>query len=225
VWATEDISEPGQNCTRTFRTEKDSYEKVRLALRGAHQLTNAATAIALAEALRSEEFAIGHDDIIEGLRTARHPGRLEAFETSTDDAGKVFVLLDGAHNPAGAEALRVYLEHTRHLRNTSISIVFGAMADKRLDEMAATLFPIASHLILTQPRNLRSARVEDLRKLAEQYAPRTSSELIRDSNIAIERAISLSVPNSVICVTGSLYLVGEVREWLADRYERTGKFS
>jgi dihydrofolate synthase/folylpolyglutamate synthase len=91
--------------------------------------------------------------------------------------------------------------------------------------MAATLFPIASHLILTQPRNLRSARVEDLRKLAEQYAPRTSSELIRDSNIAIERAISLSVPNSVICVTGSLYLVGEVREWLADRYERTGKFS
>ena len=225
VWATEDISDPGQNCTRTFRTEKDSYEKVRLGLRGAHQLTNAATAIALAEALRSEEFTIGHDAIIEGLGTVRHPGRLEAFETSTDDAGKAFVLLDGAHNPAGAEALRVYLEHTRHLRNTSISIVFGAMADKKLDEIAATLFPIASHLILTQPRNLRSATVEDLRKLAEQYAPRTASELIRDSDAAIERAISLSGPNNVICVTGSLYLVGEVREWLADRYERTGKFS
>ena len=53
----------------------------------------------------------------------------------------------------------------------------------------------------------------------------TVSEIIRDSDAAIERAISLSVPNSVICVTGSLYLIGEVREWLADRYERTGKFS
>ena len=84
---------------------------------------------------------------------------------------------------------------------------------------------IASRLILTQPQNLRSARVEDLRKLAEKYAPGASSEVIRESDAAIERAISTSVPNSVICVTGSLYLVGEVREWLANRYERTGKFS
>src|SRR6185503_11516526 len=70
AWTTEDISGPELNCVRTFRTENDSYEKVRLALRGAHQITNAATAIALAEALRSEGFSIGHDDIVEGLNTA-----------------------------------------------------------------------------------------------------------------------------------------------------------
>jgi dihydrofolate synthase/folylpolyglutamate synthase len=99
------------------------------------------------------------------------------------------------------------------------------MADKRLDEMAATLFPIAEHLVLTQPRNPRAARVEDLRSLAEKYAPEASSEMILESDTAIERAISSSKPNSVICVTGSLYLVGEVREWLADRYGQTGKFS
>jgi len=225
VWTTENISEPEGNCVRTFRTEKGVYEKVRLALRGAHQLTNAATAIALAEALRLEGFEIGHDAIVEGLGSARHPGRLEAFQTFKDEAGKASVLLDGAHNPAGAEALRIYLEHARQMKNAPISIVFGAMADKQLDEMAATLFPIASRLILTQPQNLRSARVEDLRKLAEKYAPGASSEVIRESDAAIERAISTSVPNSVICVTGSLYLVGEVREWLANRYERTGKFS
>lgn len=225
AWATEDISDAELNCVRTFRTKTGIYEKVRLALRGAHQLTNAATAIALAEALRSERFAIGHDAIIEGLGAARHPGRLEAFQTSTDEAGKVLVLLDGAHNPAGAEALRVYLEHTREQKNTPITIVFGAMVDKQLDEMAASLFPIAGQLVLTQPRNPRSARVEDLQRLAEKYAPRASSEMIPESDTAIERAISSSEPNSVICVTGSLYLVGEVREWLADRYRRTGTFS
>ncbi len=225
TWATEDISDPELNGVRTFQTERGTYEKVRPALRGTHQLTNAATAIALAEALGSEGFTIGQEAIVEGLNSVRHPGRLETFETSVDDAGRVFVLLDGAHNPAGAEALRVYLEHTQHLKNTSISIVFGAMADKQLDEMAATLFPIASHLILTQPRNLRSAKVEDLRKLAEKYTPKTSSEIFRESDAAIERAISSSVANSVVCVTGSLYLVGEVREWLANRYGRAGKFS
>ncbi len=225
AWTTEDISDPELNCVRTFRTEKDIYEKVRLALRGAHQLTNAATAIALAEALGSEGFVISRDAIIEGLGTARHPGRLEVFQTSTDDAEKVFVLLDGAHNPAGAEALRVYLERTRHLKNAPVTMVFGAMADKQLDEMAATLFPIVGHLVLTQPRNPRSASVENLRRLAEKYAPEASAEMIPGSDTAIERAISSGAPNALICVTGSLYLVGEVREWLEARYGRTGKFS
>jgi dihydrofolate synthase/folylpolyglutamate synthase len=224
AWTTEDISDPELNCVRTFRTEKDIYEKVRLALLGAHQITNAATAVALAEALRSEGFAIGHEAIVQGLSTARHPGRLEVFQTSTDDAGKVFVLLDGAHNPAGAEALRIYLERAQP-KDTPITFVFGAMVDKQLDEMAATLFPIAGHLILTQPRNPRSARVEDLRRLAEKYAPEASIEMVPESDTAIESAISSSPPNSMICVTGSLYLVGEVREWLADRFGRTGKFS
>jgi len=224
AWTTEDICGPELNCVRTFRTEKDIYEKVRLALRGGHQITNAATAIALAEALGSKGFAIGHDAIVEGLSTARHPGRLEVFQTSTDVAGKAFVLLDGAHNPAGAEALRIYLE-LNHQKETPITFVFGAMADKQLDEMAARLFPIAGHLVLTQPRNPRAARVEDLRRLAEKYAPQASIEMVRESDAAIESAISSSALHSMICVTGSLYLVGEVREWLADRYGRTGKFS
>jgi dihydrofolate synthase/folylpolyglutamate synthase len=104
-------------------------------------------------------------------------------------------------------------------------MVFGAMADKQLDQMAATLFPIAGHLVLTEPRNPRSASVEDLQRLAEKYAPEASTEMIRESDSAIESAISSSAPDTLICVTGSLYLVGEVRECLADRYGRTGKFS
>ena len=222
AWTTEDISE-SQDFGFTFRTQKDSYEKVQLALRGAHQLTNAATAIGLAEALVSQGFAISREAIIEGLQSARHPGRLELFENSTE---KVLVLLDGAHNPAGAAALRAYLDGAHHLTSSPITLVFGAMADKQLDQMAATLFPVAARLVLTQPRNPRAARVEDLQQFAEKYAPETSAELISGSAKAMARAISLTAPHQeTICVTGSLYLVGEVRQWLERRYGLTGRFS
>lgn len=226
AWTTEDISDPQLNSGHTFRTEKDTYEKVHPGLRGAHQLTNAATAIALAEALVSRGFAIGREAIIEGLRSARHSGRLEVFENSADAAEKVLVLLDGAHNPAGAAVLRTYLEGAQDLKNTPITLVFGAMADKQLDEMAATLFPVATRLVLTRPRNLRAARVEDLLHLAEKYAPEASTEQSTESSTAMEHAISGGAPNGeLICVTGSLYLVGEVRQWLEKRYGLTGQFS
>ena len=222
AWTTEDISE-SQDFGFTFRTQKDSYEKVQLALRGAHQLTNAATAIGLAEALVSQGFAISREAIIEGLQSTRHPGRLELFENSTE---KVLVLLDGAHNPAGAAALRAYLDGAHHLTSSPITLVFGAMADKQLDQMAATLFPVAARLVLTQPRNPRAARVEDLQQFAEKYAPGTSAELISGSAKAMARTISLTAPHQeTICVTGSLYLVGEVRQWLERRYGLTGRFS
>src|SRR5205085_2427697 len=87
----------------TFRTHADEYEGVRLSLRGRHQLTNAATAIALAEELRAQGYRISRAAIIAGLQTAKHPGRLELLP------GPPPLLLDGAHNPAGAESLRAYL--------------------------------------------------------------------------------------------------------------------
>ncbi|MEP6818484.1 MAG: folylpolyglutamate synthase/dihydrofolate synthase family protein [bacterium] len=226
AWTTANISQTQMNSGYTFRTEKDIYENVQPGLRGTHQLTNAATAIALAEALISAGFKISRDAIIAGLQSARHPGRLEVFENSTDEAEKVFVLLDGAHNPAGAAALRSYLDGAQQLTSTPITLVFGTMADKQLDQMAALLFPVADHLILTQPRNARAARVEDLRQLAERYAPGVCTEPVASSDSAMERAISLAAPNrEMICVTGSLYLVGEVREWLEHRYGLAGRFS
>jgi dihydrofolate synthase/folylpolyglutamate synthase len=225
AWATKDFCEAGIRLSYTFRTEKDSYEEVRPGLRGIHQLTNAATAIALAECLAAR-FTIGHDAIIAGLQTARHPGRLEVFETSAAAAEKVFVLLDGAHNPAGAAALRAYIDGEPHLRDASITLLFGAMADKQLDEMAAVIFPVAARLILTQPRNPRAATVQDLLQLAKKYARGLSLDLCADSDTAMEQAIAGGgPPNKLICVAGSLYLVGEVRQWLQKRYGPAGRFS
>ncbi|HEV7743722.1 MAG TPA: folylpolyglutamate synthase/dihydrofolate synthase family protein [Pyrinomonadaceae bacterium] len=224
IWSSADISKEPNALGYTFGTENDVYENVQPGLRGAHQLTNAATAIALAETLASHGLVIGRDAIIAGLQGARHPGRLELFESSTDKSGSLFVLLDGAHNAGGAAALRTYLGSAENLKDTPITLVFGAMADKQLHEMAATLFPVAGRLILTQPRNPRATSAGELRQLATKYAPGVPAETARDTDAAMERAISFAV-GSVICVTGSLYLVGEVRQWLENHYGPTGHFS
>jgi len=203
-WATEDIQR--SKTGYSFRTDRDTYEDVRVALRGDHQLTNAAVAIGLAEILAQREFRITSAAIVAGLENAVHPGRLELF-------GDRF-LLDGAHNPAGAAALRAYLDDVVQQNRFSMTLVFGAMLDKQLDEMAATLFPVASRLILTQPRNPRAALSAQLKPFADKYA-RVPGEQTETSEDAMAKATSLQTANELIVVTGSLYLVGEVRAWLS----------
>ncbi|HUQ33313.1 MAG TPA: Mur ligase family protein, partial [Pyrinomonadaceae bacterium] len=133
----------------TFETQEGRYENVTLGLRGRHQITNACVAISLAEALRGSGFPISHAAIVEGLETARHAGRLELLEV-----GSKSILFDGAHNAAGARALREFLDEFVH---APITLVFGAMRDKDLTEIAAALFPIAHRLILTGAQNPRAA--------------------------------------------------------------------
>jgi dihydrofolate synthase/folylpolyglutamate synthase len=201
-----------------WASEKDICDRVRLGLRGRHQLTNAAVAVGLAEAL-----AISREAIVKGLNTARHPGRLELFE-SLDADRKVRVLLDGAHNPAGAEASRAYLEDA--FRDTPITLVFGAMADKQVDEMAAILFPAAKRIVLTEPASPRSLKVQLLEYLAQQHAPGVYLQLTTDSASAMEAAIAITDgAEEIIYVSGSLYLVGEVRQWLQIGSGIAGRFS
>ena len=104
--------------------EPSRYENISIGLRGRHQIENAATAIALAEALRERGFAIPREAIIKGVETARHPGRLELWE------GPPRILFDGAHNPAAARALRDYLDE---FVTQPITMIFGAMRDKALN--------------------------------------------------------------------------------------------
>ncbi len=82
---------------------------MRLALRGRHQVANAAVAVALAESLADDGFAVSREHVVEGLETAEHAGRLEL-----DARREPAVLYDGAHNPAGARALRAYLDEFAH---------------------------------------------------------------------------------------------------------------
>jgi dihydrofolate synthase/folylpolyglutamate synthase len=192
----------------TFRTNEDVYEHVTLALRGRHQLTNAAMAIALAETLRTRGFSsITRAAIVEGLESALHPGRLELV------AGTPPVLLDGAHNPAGARALRDYLDEFTAPKPRTI--VFGAMRDKDLSEIAAAIFPVADRLILTSIDNPRAAAPDALREFVPSSFDLSKLFLAHSSSDALQLAREATPRDGLICVTGSLYLIGEVKSLLA----------
>ena len=172
------------------------YENVRLGLRGRHQIDNAAVAIRLAELLRVPASAI-----TAGLEKAQHPGRLELIDH------KPALLLDGAHNPAGCRSLREYLDE---FAPRPLTLVFGAMRDKQLDQIGEILFPVADTLVLTLVDNPRSASMEMLRPIAGRFARGVVIET-GSSAEALRVALANTPDDGLICVAGSLYLIGEVR--------------
>ena len=144
--------------------ESQANDGVVIGLRGRHQIDNAAVAINLAELLRAEGFAISRSAIVDGLKTAKHPARLELIPH------KPSFLIDGAHNPAGAQSLRDYLDE---FAPRPLTLVFGAMRDKQLEQMGEILFPVADALILTTIDNPRSASLETLQTIAGRFAKGT----------------------------------------------------
>ena len=191
----EDNTSDGSFCV-TFDSPRHRYENVWLALRGEHQVDNAALAIRLAELLRIPAAAI-----VSGISHATHPGRLELIPH------KPAFLLDGAHNPAGCESLRDYLDE---FASRPLTLVFGAMRDKQLERMGEILFPTADKLVLTPVDNPRSATVETLQRIADRFAQGTvfASE---SSAEALRLARGETPSEGLICIAGSLYLIGELR--------------
>jgi dihydrofolate synthase/folylpolyglutamate synthase len=181
--------------SRTFRTRKMTYPNIVLSLAGEHQSVNAATAISLAEVLQDRNFPVTDLDICTGLETAVHPGRLEFHQG---------ILLDGAHNIAGAKALREYL---REFVSRPVTLIFGAMKDKQITEIAEILFPLAARIILTKPANTRAVEPADLAR--STALPATLTE-----NVEQALAEAGNFRENLTCVTGSLYLVGEARKIL-----------
>lgn len=190
-----------------FFTARASYKDVRLRLRGRHQLINAQTAIALAETINGSEpdLEIPTRAIINGLETAHHAGRLELLATTPP------VLLDGAHNEAGARALRAYLDE---FVRAPVTLIFGAMLDKDLSDIASLLFPAARRVVLTQIDNPRAATIETLRRAVPSDYPRERLEFAMNVGDAWSIARESTASDEMICVAGSLYLVGEMKSLL-----------
>jgi dihydrofolate synthase / folylpolyglutamate synthase len=198
---------PDGRVRATFETQHDRYENVLIGLPGRHQVTNASVAIRLAECLGTQGFPISANAVVEGIETARHAGRLELW------AGSPAFLFDGAHNPAGTRALREYFDE---FVTAPVTLVFGAMRDKHLTEMAESLFPVADRLVLTQPDNPRSANLDELQELALRFLGPHKISLATSVREAIRIAIMATPPGGVVCFSGSLYLVGEAQSALID---------
>jgi dihydrofolate synthase / folylpolyglutamate synthase len=170
---------------------------------GRHQLRNVALAIATADELSKQGFAgITAQTIERGIRETRWPGR---FQVTAAGSGWPEIVLDVAHNPAGAWALRSAL--SERYEDRPLIFVFGAMRDKAISEMTEILFPLAERVIATRAENPRSASPEEI----QASAGRTGAEieLAPDVTAALERARTLAKAGTVLVITGSIYLVGE----------------
>ena len=175
---------------------------------GRHQLRNVALAIAAAEELSKLGIAgITPDSLARGIRETHWPGRFQVIPARADWPE---VVLDVAHNPAGAWALRSAL--SERYDDRPLIFVFGAMRDKAISEMTEILFPLADRVIVTRPENPRSASPEEIRQAGSRTG--TEIETVPEIGAALERARSVSGLEAVVVVTGSIYLVGEAMQWL-----------
>jgi dihydrofolate synthase / folylpolyglutamate synthase len=173
---------------------------------GRHQLRNVALAIAAAVELNQQGFnGITAKTIETGIRQTHWPGR---FQMIAARPGWPEIVIDVAHNPAGAWALRSAL--SERYEGRSLIFVFGAMRDKAISEMAEILFPLAEKVIATRPENPRAASPEEI----QQAAVRTAADIeaVDDVRQALERAHALARDGAVLVITGSIYLVGEVMQ-------------
>jgi dihydrofolate synthase / folylpolyglutamate synthase len=179
---------------------------------GRHQLRNVALAIATAEELSKQGFiGITAGTIESGIRETRWPGRFQVFPPQP---GLPEIVLDVAHNPAGAWALRSAL--SERYEDRPLIFVFGAMRDKAISEMTEILFPLAESVIATRAENPRSASPEEV----QQAAGRTGCEieLAPDVTAALERVRTLAKTGTVLVITGSIYLVGEAMHLLDAKF-------
>lgn len=173
-----------------------------LALRGPHQRQNAALAIAAARAL-SEHGVVNVDDdqVSRGVSRLTWPGRFEIVPGTPD------IVLDGAHNDGSAAALAVALR--QDFRGRPVRLVVGMMRDKDAGAFARAIGSVARFVYATTPRGTRGLRGEEL---ARRYGGR--ARVFADLSRALEAARADAGPRDVVCVTGSLVLVGEARDLL-----------
>ena len=174
---------------------------VELGLRGRHQVENALAVIAAARELARMGFPITDEHLQRGLATAQWPGRLELFHDEP------LVFLDGAHNPAGARALVRFWEE--NFADRRVVLVYGAMRDKAVPEIAEILFPKAAAIVLTRPEQFRAAAPETVRELASHLNANIRIEPAPET--ALAAALAAASPQDVIFVTGSLFLVGDIK--------------
>jgi dihydrofolate synthase/folylpolyglutamate synthase len=172
-------------------------------LPGRHQLRNVALAIAAAEQLNAAGVKVGAKDIERGIRETHWPGR---FQVLPPHEGWPDTVLDVAHNPAGAWALRSAL--SERFADRPLTFVFGVMRDKAMDEIAQILFINAECVIATHASdNPRAASAEEVAQVAERVASNVRVAHSVDDAIALAKRVT--PVNGVIVVTGSIYVVGE----------------
>jgi dihydrofolate synthase/folylpolyglutamate synthase len=193
--------------TLSIDTPVDRYGPVTLALRGEHQVGNALVAVRVLELLRDAGIVLPGDAIERGLATVTWPARLELIPLGPDTR----VILDAAHNVEGARALAAYLERWHPGRPT---LVVGVMRDKDIDGILQALLPVTGAVVATQadtPRALPAA------ELAARVAAADPGRAVRAEPDARTAVALAAAEGRDVCVAGSIFLAGAVRDSLKAR--------
>lgn len=178
-------------------------------LSGRHQFLNAAMALAAVELLDRQGWPVKPDAITHGLSKTCWEGRLEVVRDEP------LLILDGAHNPAGAAVLKEFLDETKRKRSgRRLILVIGILKDKDIRAILRFLEPLADTVILTRPDDQRAAVPEDLLRRMRRSGKAVIFDRVPE---AIQQALALARPQDLICVTGSLYTVGEAKAFLEGR--------
>ncbi len=208
TWRLEDVrASAGYYRARALSVDSGSPLSLEPSLAGRFQLRNALAAATAARLAAKRGFAVTDEAIEQGIRSTRWPGRLERLQASPA------VYLDGTHNPSGANELLTFWKE--NLRGRRILLVYGAMRDKAVDEIAGCLFPAADFVIFTQPLQPRAISAPLLAEMTGHLAK--SSIIIPEPSEALEHAIDIALPEDAIFATGSLYLVGDLRSYWSRR--------
>lgn len=179
--------------------------RLKTALPGLHQVKNAALAIAAVEALTFRGYPVMEQNIIDGLASVKWPGRLEVVRSNPT------VILDGAHNPAAISVLCDSLKRLYSWRR--LIVVFGVLKDKKYKEMVKHLCTLADEVIITLPDTERAVLPDVLLPLVAKYCRKAA--VVAAPVAALRNAIAAAAAEDLICVCGSLYLVGEIKGFLS----------
>ncbi|MBU3092479.1 bifunctional folylpolyglutamate synthase/dihydrofolate synthase [Clostridium sp. CM028] len=183
------------------QTSNNDYT-IDLSLLGKHQLLNCSVAVHAIEELIEQGAMINRDHIITGLGSVVWPARLEVMHK------KPLVVIDGAHNIDGIEKLTQSID--MYFNYKKIILILGILADKQVEEMIKTIVPKVSRVITVTPHSDRAELCEELKIQVEKYT--MSCEAIEDYEDAYKKALSYCDEDDLLLVSGSLYMVGDMRK-------------
>jgi dihydrofolate synthase/folylpolyglutamate synthase len=197
-----------------FRHAKDEFiysglkyhwRQLKCALNGQHQIRNASLAICAYELVVDKQAS--WNAVHEGLKTVQWPGRLEIISQ------KPLIVIDGAHNFMAIKALVKYLDKT--LDGRPLTLILAVLDDKPYQKMLKNLLCIAKNVIITQPKIERSLDPKILSDYVSSYVKNV--QIIPKVVDAYNQTVKNAKPSEAICITGSLYLVGEVKAALSEK--------
>ncbi|GBF10824.1 MAG: bifunctional folylpolyglutamate synthase/dihydrofolate synthase [Tepidibacillus sp.] len=186
--------------------------EIQIRMLGPHQVKNAAVSLMALDVLRQfYAFYIDEEAFYSGMKSTFWPGRLEVLSEQPK------IVIDGAHNPEGAKSLAETISLFSYQR---CIMVTGILADKAISNFYQAILPIADLLIVTEPDFPRAAKTEDVRN--KIHSIDQQKEVIEISNWqqAVDRAIQMADPDDLVIITGSLYMISDVRRFLLNEREK-----